>query len=90
MSLWEDYEDPADGSLGTGVILAPGTRLAGFAETAHDLLILVKVKSGETVRCFAGAGWNKSGAFSSQAGWNVYLNAWSRRLASPIKVTFSP
>jgi len=90
LGLWEDYEDPADGSLGTGVILAPGTRLAGFAETAHDLLILVKVRSGETVRYVAGAGWNKSGAFSSSADWNAYLNAWSQRLASPIKVTLSP
>ena len=90
MGLWEDYGDPADGSLGTGVVLAPGTRLAGFAETAHDLLILVKVRSGETVRYFVGAGWNKAGAFSSPAEWTAYLSAWSRRLASPVKVSLSP
>jgi len=90
MSLWEQYRDPGDGNLGTGIVLAPGTRFAGFQATAHDRLILVKVKSGETVRYLAGAGWNHSGDFSSPADWTAYLVAWSRRLASPVRITLSP
>jgi len=90
MGLWEEYQEAGDGNLGTGIILAPGARFAGFKDTPHDRLILVKVKSGETIRYLAGAGWNKSGDFSSPADWTAYLVAWSRRLASPLRVTLSP
>lgn len=89
MSLWEDYRDPADGSLGTGIVLAPGARFAGYAETPHDRLLLVEVKSGETVRYWAGAGWSKSGDFSSNADWVAYLKAWSERAAHPVRVAYS-
>jgi hypothetical protein len=90
MSIWEEYPDPADGHLGTAIILAPGTHFAGILETAHDRLILVKAKSGEPVRYYAGAGWNKSGDFSSNADWVAYLAACAQRLASPVKVMLPP
>jgi len=86
MSLWEEYRDPADGSLGTGIVLDPAARLAGFAETSTDRLVLVTVKPGETVRYFAGAGWDKSGDFATQADWNGYLAAFAARLRSPLKI----
>jgi len=103
ISLWEEYKSPVDGKLGTGVILAPGTALAGFAETytygkpppgtprgaRPDLLILTKVKPGETISYYAGGGWDKSGDFPDKATWDAYLADWSARLASPLKVTLS-
>jgi hypothetical protein len=103
ISLWEEYKNPVDGKLGTAVILAPGARFAGFAETytygkpppgtprgaRPDLLILAKVKPGETVSYYAGGGWDKSGDFPDQASWDAYLAQWSARLASPVKVTLS-
>jgi hypothetical protein len=87
ISLWEEYKDPVDGSLGTGIVLDPSARFAGLAETANDRLILVKVKPGETVRYYAGGGWDKSGDFASEADWNNYLAAFSARLHSPLKIT---
>jgi hypothetical protein len=86
MSLWEDFQNPMSGRLGTGVILGPGARFAGWAETPADRLMLVRVKPGETLRYCAGAGWAQSGDFSSADEWNAYVAAWAQRLQSPIKI----
>lgn len=86
MGLWEDFSDPADGSLGTGIVLDPSARFAGFAETPTDRLLLVKVIPGETVRFYAGGGWSKSGDFPDMASWQAYLAASAARLASPLHI----
>jgi len=90
ISLWEEYHNPADGNLGTAVVLAPDARFAGIIETPDEWLLLVKVKPGETVRYFAGGGWDKSGDFADAAAWNHYLAAFAARLRAPAKVTLSP
>jgi Domain of unknown function (DUF4861) len=90
VSVWEEYPSPNDGNLGTGVVLGPGVKCAGFVTTPHDYLILVKVMSGQTIHYWAGAGWNRSGDFPTQASWLDYLRDWSRRLESPIQVALSP
>jgi hypothetical protein len=90
MGLWEEYQEARDGKLGTGIVLGPGARFAGFTETPHDRLILVKVRSGETLRYLAGAGWEKSGDFPSSAAWTAYLRECSRRLASPVRIVLPP
>lgn len=86
ISLWEDFQNPMSGNLGTGIIVDPAARLAGLAETPNDWLILAKVKAGETLRYYAGAGWKQSGDFASKDDWNAYLAAWAKRLRSPIKI----
>ena len=86
ISLWEDFKAPMSGNLGTGAILGSAARFAGLAETGSDRLILAKVKPGETLRYYAGAGWKQSGDFSSMDDWIIYLTAWAQRLASPIKI----
>jgi hypothetical protein len=89
ISLWEEYRNPVDGNLGTGVILAPEAKYAGVVETPTERLILVKVKPGETVRYYAGGGWDKSGDFADAAAWNAYLAVFAARLRSPVKVTIA-
>lgn len=86
IGLWENYENPMSGNLGTGVILASAAKFAGFAGTSGERLILAKVKPGETLRYSAGAGWKQSGDFASKDDWNAYLAAWAKRLASPIRI----
>ncbi len=85
LAQWENY-DP-HGHIGTGLVLQPGG-FAGFAQDERNHLILVKAKSGEPVRYFAGAAWDKAGGIKSGAAWEEYLNAWAQRLASPVKITF--
>ena len=87
LSLWEKYVD--DGQLGCGVLLTPGTECA-FAENKTDHLILAKVKTGQPLRYHAGAGWDRSGDFSSANDWNAYLGAWCERLKTPVTLSYSP
>jgi hypothetical protein len=86
IGLWEDFQKPGSGNLGTGVVVAPGARLAGFAQNGSDRLILVKVKPGETLVYYAGGGWAQSGDFSSKDDWFAYLASWTQRLRAPIKI----
>lgn len=93
LALWEVYKDhPSHSELGTGVLLAPEAKFAGFARTTPpakgrpDSLLLVKVKPGETVRYFAGGAWKPAGKVTTAAEWNTYLTSKSARLAAPIRV----
>ncbi|MGC3992101.1 MAG: DUF4861 family protein [Chthoniobacteraceae bacterium] len=86
ISLWEDYA--VNGELGTGLVLAPG-ELSGTAETPLDHLILAHATSGKPLVYYAGAGWTKSGQFTTAADWTAYLAAWAQRVASPLKITVS-
>lgn len=100
IGVWEQYKDPADGTLGVGVVFDPAAKFAGFAElpatsnvprlVRPELLILAKVKSGEALRYYVGGAWDKSGDFTSQQAWEAYLRAVSERLKSPLKLSYAP
>ncbi len=83
---WEVQK--SNGSLGEGVII-PGS-LAGFAEDPVNQLVLATVNSGQPLRYHVGAGWTKSGDFSSKEEWNAYVAACAARLKSPIKIALTP
>jgi pectinesterase len=85
-SEWEDYPKPEAGGVGTGWVLPKGS-LASLAEDEQNHLALVKVRSGEPVRYYVGAGWVHSGDFSGEGDWRDYLAAFSARVASPITVS---
>ena len=87
LSLWEKYAE--DGQLGCGVLLTPGTECS-FAETKTDHLILARAKAGQPLRYHAGAGWDRSGDFSTQADWNAYVDAAGERLKAPLTLSYSP
>ncbi|MDR0902168.1 MAG: DUF4861 domain-containing protein [Opitutaceae bacterium] len=89
LSLWEVFKDPADGKLGTGIVLDPSAKFAGFAETATDLLIFAKVKSGEPLRYHIGGGWDLGGDFKTRADWENYLASVAARLRNPVRVAFA-
>ena len=80
---WE--VEKTDGSLGEAIIVAPDA-LRGFAEDASNQLVLAKAVSGQPLRYYIGAGWTKSGDFSSQDDWNAYVAAAAKRAQSPIKI----
>ncbi len=79
---WEVQK--TNGSIGEGIIV-PGPALQGFAEDAANQLVLAKVSSGQPLRYYVGAGWTKSGQFSSQADWNAYIATEAARAKSPVK-----
>ena len=87
MTVWEKYTE--DGQLGCGLVLAPG-EAASFTQDKTDYLMLTQVKSGQPLRYYAGAGWDRSGDFSSQADWNGYVSALAARLKTPVSLEYSP
>jgi pectinesterase len=80
---WE--VEKTNGSLGEAIVVAPDA-LRGFTEDANNQLVLVKAVSGQPLRHYVGAGWTKSGDFSSQEDWNAYVAAAAQRAQSPIKI----
>ena len=90
IGLWERYRDPADGNLGTGIVLSPEAKFAGVVETPSQRLLLVKVKAGEPVRYYAGGGWDKSGDFADAAAWRAYLADFAARLRAPLTIVLGP
>jgi hypothetical protein len=83
---WE--QEKSNGSLGEAVIV-PGAELQGFAEDSVNHLVLAKVTSGQPLRYYVGAGWSKSGQFSSQDDWTNYVTGEAARAKSPVKVSIS-
>lgn len=99
IALWEEYKEAIDGQLGVGALLDPKAEFVGFAElpatpgvprlVRPEWLALAKVRSGEPLRYFIGGAWNKAGDIRTRAEWERYLDAFAKRVASPIKVEFS-
>jgi pectinesterase len=87
-SQWELYPEPVASGLGTGIVFPSGV-LSGMAEDDLNHLALVKVRSGEPVRYYTGAGWVHSGDFASEADWRAYLAAFSARIAAPLSVSIN-
>jgi hypothetical protein len=91
ISVWEDFvRKESSGNLGTGIVLDPAAKLAGFADADADRLILAKVRTGVALRYYAGGAWKQSGDYTSRADWEAFLAAWSKRLAAPTKITLAP
>jgi hypothetical protein len=86
MSEWEDYPEAEASGLGTGLVFPNGT-ISAVTEDDLNHLALVKVKSGQVVRYYTGAGWVHSGDFSGKGDWTAYLDAFASRVAAPLKVT---
>lgn len=78
-----------NGSLGTAIVVDPSA-FAGFAEDALNELVLAKVQPGRPLRYLAGAGWSKSGDFSSKETWNAYVADCAARLRSPLRISIRP
>ncbi|RME68234.1 MAG: DUF4861 domain-containing protein, partial [Verrucomicrobia bacterium] len=78
-----------EGNLGCAVVLGPDHAQEGFAEDARNFRLLTRVRSGETLRYLAGAGWDRSGQFADAAAWAAHVADRAARLRDPIRVTVS-
>jgi hypothetical protein len=81
---WEALRSYGDnGQLGCGIVAEP----ANVAEVVEaDGNVLLVGKAGTPAVYYAGSGWNRSGDFPDVAAWDRYLDAFSRRLGSPLRV----
>jgi pectinesterase len=85
LAQWE--VETTNGSLGEAVVLDEAA--TGYAEDAGNHLILAHVKSDRPLKYLAGAGWTRSGDFTTKEDWLAYVAAAAARAKSPINVTLS-
>jgi hypothetical protein len=71
------------GDFGTAIVL-PGAD--GYAADPDNELILVKARSGQPLRYYLGAAVSWSGEFTSASAWQAYVEAFRKRVASPVRV----
>jgi pectinesterase len=88
LSTWGPVElsGGGHGQLGTGLLMRNDAAL-GTRETDDHYLVLTRPQPGEPVVFYAGAGWTAGGDFESVEDWWAYLDAFSERLANPLRVT---
>lgn len=83
------FGEGGHGDLGTAVMLERG-RLQDVKETDDHYLAIATARSGQSVVHYVGAGWTGSRDFRDVQEWWSYLNDFSRRLGTPIRVTLFP
>ncbi len=71
------------GDFGTAIVL-PGAD--GYAADPDNELILAKVRAGQPLRYYLGAAVSWSGEFTSPQAWQAYVEAYRKRVASPVRV----
>ncbi|HEX9006752.1 MAG TPA: DUF4861 family protein [Bacteroidota bacterium] len=88
--LWgPTNDDPVNGSLGTGVVLAaPAAGRVGNDSTHFGLLITAR--RGSPLVYYAGAGWTRSGDFATEKDWSTYLETTAVLLKAPLRVEVAP
>ncbi len=89
---WISYWEAHDGSaLGTAIVTQPESILATekYETDKKDLsnvFMQVKLENNKAIY-YTGFGWKKSKQFDSQEAWQQYLNEFSEKLKSPLKVS---
>ncbi|BBM73776.1 pectinesterase family protein [Rhodothermus marinus] len=87
LGVWGPVErkNGGHGELGTAVLM-PGDRLEAVRETNDHYLLLGRMRPGETVVHYAGAGWTAAGDFRQVEDWWAYLDRFVQRLREPLRV----
>jgi pectinesterase len=90
LSLWGAVnDDPVNEQLGTGIVLPPDG-FEGMREDKDHYMLSSKIHDGSPITYYSGAGWTRSGDFTSAAEWAKLLGAWSLRLRAPVNVVLEP
>jgi pectinesterase len=88
-SLWGlTTERQEEGFLGTGIVM-PKSICRGIRETPLHLLVLGVAEAGKRATYYAGAGWTKSGDFSTEDEWIRALRTCALKMESPLTLTVS-
>jgi hypothetical protein len=83
LRTWEPLK--GGGSLGCGIVLAPGL-LADVVEAEGNMLMVARAADGRAASYYAGSAWDRNPEFAGRADWDRYLDQWARRVASPLRI----
>ncbi len=86
-SLWGlANDDSTNGYISTGVVL-PANNFGRTVETNDHYLMIASASSNKDLTYYAGGGWSRGGDFPVEQDWKDYLNTYTQRIMSPLKVT---
>jgi pectinesterase len=86
-ALLQWVEQSSNGAFGTAVVL-PGA--IGYAEDPLNHLVLAKATSGQPLRYYVGAAWDRAGRVTSPQQWNSEMATLAARVANPLRVSLRP
>jgi hypothetical protein len=84
LAKWEPMEKNA-GNQGLAIIVEPQL-LEKQVEDQRNLLLLAKAP-GNVASYWAGFAWDKTGPFTTFAGWKTHVDEFSQRVRSPIEIS---
>jgi pectinesterase len=87
-SLSQWVVQKSNGAFGTAIIM-PSAAAQPYAQDGYNQLLLASVNSGQPLRYYVGAAWDRGGEFTSRQAWLAYVAAEAARVRSPVKVTLS-
>jgi pectinesterase len=87
LELWGRTDaDSTTGFLGIGAVVPPASKCRIVEDSVHHLLIGTADRPNHFTY-YAGAGWTKSGDFTTEDSWKEYISRAARALRSPLQVT---
>jgi len=85
LKVWLAFKT-GNGAVGKAVVIDPAL-ISEMKTTDLDYLLITKAQPGSPLVYYAGFGWDKSGDFVNQAAFGNYVTQFSKRIASPIKIS---
>ena len=85
-ALMQWVQQATNGAFGTAIVL-PGA--SGYAQDQLNELVLAKVASGQPLRYYAGAAWDKAGRITTSQQWNAEIATLAARVANPVRLSLS-
>jgi len=85
-SLVQWLDKTANGAFGTAIVLPGAT---GAAEDPLNHLMLARVSSGQPLRYYVGAAWDRAGRVTSEQAWKSLTASVAARAANPVRITLA-
>jgi hypothetical protein len=83
---WESLSHYADnGSLGCGILMDPA-QITDVSEADGNELVAARTHAGKPAVFYAGTAWDRGGEIKDAEAWDRQLEAFARRLASPLRI----
>ena len=83
-ALLQWVEQADNGAFGTAVVLPGAT---GYAQDALNELVLAKVTSGQPLRYYAGAAWDRAARVTSATEWKAQIGQLAARVSNPLRLS---
>jgi hypothetical protein len=84
LRTWEPVKD-GTGEFGCAVVIDPAS-IVDVADADGNSLVVARVAAGSPAVYYAGTAWNLGGDFKAVADWDRYVEQWTQRIKSPLRV----